>query len=135
MDYFLVKTEPSTYGVGDFEKEKETTWNGVKNSGAVKALKSMKKGDRVLVYHSGGESCIVGLAEVLGNGRPDFKEQRSWLVDFKFLRKFAEPFVTLKDVKDSGLFQDLALVRQGRLSVMAVPEKFVLWLKKKGLKV
>lgn len=133
MDYFLVKTEPSAYSVDDFANEKQTTWNGVKNPGAVKALKGMEKGDRVLVYHSGGESQIVGLAEVVGNGRPDFKEQRSWLVDFKFLKKFTPPFVTLKEVKQSGLFTDFALVRQGRLSVMAIPPDFIAWLKKKGL--
>ena len=135
MQYFLAKTDPETYGIGDFEKEKTTTWNGVKNPQAVAALKAMAKGDRVIIYHSQGESAIVGLAEVVGNGRPDFKEQKSWLVDFKFLRKFSEPYVTLAHIKSSGLFNDFILVRQGRLSTMAVPEKFVAWLKKKGLKV
>lgn len=133
MNYYLAKTEPSTYSIDDLEKEKTTTWNGVRNPGAVKALKQMQKGDKVLIYHSGVG--IVGLADILGNGKPDLKDQRSWLIDFKFIRKFSDPIVTLKEVKESGLFNDFALVRQGRLSVMQVPEKFVVWLKKKGLKV
>ena len=135
MLYFLAKTDPDTYSIDDFEKEKVTTWNGVKNPQAVAALKAMKKADRVIIYHSQGETSIRGLAEVLGNGRPDFKEQRSWLVDFKFIKKFPEPYVTLKDIKDSGLFGDFILVRQGRLSTMSIPAKFVAWLKKKGLKL
>lgn len=133
MNYYLAKTEPSTYSIHDLEKEKTTTWSGVRNPGAVKTLKQMVKGDRVLIYHSGVG--IVGLADVLGNGKPDLKDQRSWLIDFKFLKKFNEPFVTLKEVKESNLFNDFALVRQGRLSVMLVPANFIAWLKKKGLKI
>lgn len=135
MKYFLAKTDPGTYSIDDFEQEKQTTWNGVKNPQAVKALKQMAKGDRVLIYHSQGEGSIRGLAAVIGNGRPDFKEERSWLVDFKFLKKFSEPYVTLRQIKHSGLFNDFVLVRQGRLSTMPVPAKFVVWLKKQGLKI
>lgn len=132
MNYYLAKTEPSTYSIDDFEKEKITTWSGVRNPQAVKALKEMKKGDKVLIYHSGAGS-IVGLASVLGNGRPDLKDEKSWLVDFKFEKKFNEPFVTLQEIKQSNLFNDFALVRQGRLSTMSVSEKFVAWLKEKGI--
>ena len=135
MKYFLAKTDPETYSSTDLEKDKKTTWNGVRNPAAVKALKAMKKGDKVLIYHSQSEGSIRGLAEVIGNSRPDSKDDKSWLVDFKFLRMFAEPYVTLKDVKASGQFNDFALVRQGRLSTMEVPEKFVTWLKKKGLNI
>ena len=134
-NYFLAKTDPETYGIGDLEKEGTTTWSGVKNPQAVAALKEMKKGDLVLIYHSQGQGAIRGLAEVVGNSRPDFKEEKSWLVDFKFLKKFGEPFITLKAVKESGLFEDFALVRQGRLSTMRVPANFVNWLKKQGLKI
>ena len=135
MKYFLAKTDPETYSIDDFEKEKTTTWNGVKNPSAVIALKAMKKGDKVLIYHSQGETSFRGLAEVVGSGRPDPKEPRSWLVDFRFLRKFKEPYITLKDVKGTGEFNDWALVRQSRLSTMEVPEKFVKWLKLEGLKI
>jgi predicted RNA-binding protein with PUA-like domain len=134
MNYFLAKTEPGTYSIADLEKEKTTTWSGVRNPQAVNALKAMKKGDRVLIYHSQGEGAIRGLAEVLGNGRPDLKDEKSWLVDFKFIRKFAEPYVTLKEIKESKLFADFKLVYQSRLSTMEAPQEFIGWLKKKGLK-
>ena len=135
MKYYLAKTDPDTYSIDDFEKEKSTTWSGVRNALAVRALKAMAKGDKVLIYHSQGETTIRGLGEVLGNGRPDLKDDRSWLVDFKFIRQFKEPYVSLKEIKSSGLFGDFILVRQGRLSTMEVPEKFIIWLKKNGLKI
>src|SRR4051812_28089275 len=99
VTYFLAKTDPETYSISDLEKEKVAVWSGVRNPQAVKVLKTMKKGDRVLIYHSQGEACIVGLAEVVGNSRPDPKDAKSWLVDFKFLRKFSEPFVSLRMIK------------------------------------
>jgi len=135
MKYYLAKTEPSTYSIDDLAKEKTTVWSGVKNPSAVKALKAMQKGDKILIYHSGSESAIVGLAKMSGNSHLDIKEERSWLVDITFVKKFSEPHVTLKDIKTSGLFSDTALVRQGRLSVMEVPEKLIHWLGKKGLPV
>src|ERR1700679_1298288 len=104
MNYFLAKTEPHAYSIDDLEKEKITIWNGIKNPQAVKALKAMKKGDRVLIYHSGGEAAIRGLAEVAGKSRPDPKNEKSWLVDFKFIRKFNEPYITLRDIKGLGEF-------------------------------
>lgn len=127
MNYFLVKTEPSVYGINKFAKDKTTSWNGVRNPQAVNFLKSMKKGDRILIYHTEGQSCIVGLAEVLGNGRVDPKDVRSYLVDMKFIKKFVEPFVTLKQVKQTNLFNGFRLVRQSRLSVMSVPNNFLMW--------
>jgi len=135
MKYYLAKTDPETYSISDFEKEKKTTWNGVRNPAAVKALKAMKKGDRVLMYHSQGEGSIRGLAEVVGNGRPDPKDEKSWLVDFKFIRNFTEPYVTIKDIKAIKEFKDFALVRQSRLSTMEVPQGVILWLKKKGIRL
>jgi len=135
MNYFLAKTDPETYSIDNLAKEKKTVWNGVKNPAAVLALKAMKKGDRVFIYHSQGEGTIRGLAEVVGGGRPDPKEPKSWLVDFKFIRAFPEPYMNLKDIKATGQFNDFALVRISRLSTMPVPAKFVAWLKKKGLKL
>lgn len=131
--YFLAKTDPDTYSILDFQKEKVITWSGVRNAQAVAVLKSMQKGDKVLIYHSQGEGTIRGLAEVLGNGRPDLKDQKSWLVDFKFVKLFTEPFVNLKQIKQTGLFEDFKLVRQSRLSTMLVPNNFITWLKKQGL--
>src|SRR5579871_5677854 len=124
MKYFLAKTDPQTYSIDDLERDKTTTWDGVKNPQAVIFLKQMQPGDKVLIYHSQGEASIVGLAQVIGNSRPDPKEKRSWLVDFKFLKKFGQPFVNLQQIKATGKFDDFRLVRQGRLSTMDVPEKF-----------
>lgn len=135
MNYFLAKTDPDTYSIDDLEKEKVTVWNGIKNPQAVKALKAMKKGDKVLIYHSQGQATIRGLAEVAGNSRPDSKNEKSWLVDFKFIRKFSQPYISLKDIKQVGEFNDFALVREGRLSTMEVPKKFIDWLKLEGLKI
>lgn len=135
MKYFLAKSEPTTYSIQDLERDGKTTWDGVSNAQAVIFLKQMKPGDRVLIYHSGGVSSIVGLAEVVGESRPDPKNPKSWLVDFKFIRSFNEPYVTLKQIKDTGLFTDFRLVRQSRLSTMDVPEDFVTWLQQQGLEI
>jgi len=130
MDFFLAKTEPAVYSIGRFAQEQETVWDGVKNAQAVRAIRAMKPGDRVLIYHSGGESEIVGLAEVVSDPTDDPKEPRSALVRLKFLRTL-EPPTTLAEVKGSGMFADFALVRQSRLSTMAVPETFVDWLERR----
>lgn len=126
--FFLAKTEPSEYSIDDLAKKGTDVWNGVRNPQAVIFLKQMEPGDKVIIYHS-GEGKMAGLAEVVGNSRPDPNDTRSWLVDFKFLKKFEEPLVTLKQVKETGKFNDFRLVYQGRLSVMPVPENFIEWLK------
>lgn len=128
MRYFLAKTEPEEYSIDDLAHEKVASWDGVTNPQAVIFLKQMQKGDRVLIYHSGREKALVGLAEVVGNSRPDPKEPKSWLVDFKFLKKFELPHVTLAEIKKSGKFSSFRLVRQARLSTMDVPQEFVDWL-------
>lgn len=133
MKYFLAKTDPETYSIESLEKEKQTTWDGVSNPQAVIFLKQMQPGDKVLIYHSQGEASIAGLSEVVGNSRPDPKNPKSWLVDFKYIKTFPEPRVTLKHVKESGKFEEFRLVRQGRLSTMDVPSEFITWLKKQGL--
>ena len=133
MKYFLAKTDPQTYSIDQFAKDKETTWDGVRNPQAVLFLKQMQKGDMVFIYHSRGEGAIVGLAEVIGNSRPDPKDDKSWLVDFKFVKKYPEPRITIKDIKAAGKFDNFRLVTQSRLSTMDVPENVVQWLKEKGL--
>lgn len=133
MKYFLAKTDPQTYSIDQLEKDQETTWDGVRNPQAVLFLKQMQKGDKVFIYHSQGEGAIVGLAEVIGNSRPDQKDDKSWLVDFKFVKKYPEPRVTIKDIKAAGKFDNFRLVTQSRLSTMDVPENVVQWLKEKGL--
>jgi predicted RNA-binding protein with PUA-like domain len=128
MTYYLAKTEPSTYSIGDLEREKQTIWDGVTNPQAVRAILSMRPGDRMFLYHSGGESSITGLAKVLSAGRPDPKNPKSAVVEVAFLRRL-EPPTSLAEVKQTGRFDDWALVRQGRLSTMAAPEKFVEWMR------
>lgn len=129
MKYFLAKSEPSTYSIEDLARDGKTTWDGVSNPTAVQFLKAMEPGDKVFIYHSGDEKAIVGLAEIVGEGRPDPKNDRSWLVDFKYLITFPEPRVTLKQIKESGKFPEFRLVRQSRLSTMEVPEEVVEWLR------
>lgn len=135
MHYYLAKTDPSTYSINDFANEKITTWSGVRNPQAVTALKAMKTGDRVFIYHSQGEGSIRGLAVVVGSSRPDPKDAKSWLVDFKLLKAYTEPFVTIRDIRAAGKFSNFVLLKQPRLSTMAVPKVVVKWLKLKGLQM
>lgn len=131
MALFLAKTDPDTYSIDDLERDGTTEWDGVRNPAAINAIKSMRPGDRVLIYHSQGASSIVGLAEVTSPPRADAKDDRSWVADFRFVRRAKKP-VTLREVKESHAFDDWALVRQGRLSTMAAPDAFWTWLQKQG---
>ena len=128
MRYFLAKTDPETYSIDDLEREKKTVWDGVTNPQAVPAIREMRPGDRVFVYHSGGVSGIVGLASVESEARDDPKNPKSAVVDLAF-RGRLDPPTPLAEIKQSGKFDDWALVRQGRLSTMAAPEKFVAWMR------
>lgn len=130
MVYYLAKTEPSTYALEDLERDGRTVWDGVTNAQAVRAILAMRTGDRVFFYHSGGESRIVGLAEIVGDGRPDPKNPKSAVADLQFAARFETP-VTLAEIKQSKLFDDWALVRQSRLSTMAAPDSFVKWMRKR----
>jgi len=133
MRYYLAKTDPDTYSIDDLERENLTIWDGVTNPQAVRALLAMEKGDRLFIYHSGGGSAaqisgIVGLAEIRGAGRPDPKNPKSAVVDVQFKFRL-DPPTSLAEIKRSGKFSDWALVRQGRLSTMAAPDKFVEWMR------
>jgi predicted RNA-binding protein with PUA-like domain len=131
MAYFLAKTDPETYSIDDLERDGTTEWDGVRNPTAVNAIKTMKPGDRVLIYHSQGAAAVVGLAEVVSDPRPDKNDAKSWVADFKYLRRAKRP-VTLREIKESHDFDDWLLVRQGRLSTMSAPEAFWKWLQKNG---
>src|ERR1700730_2925629 len=132
MAYFLAKTDPSTYSIQQLEHDKQTTWDSVRNAQALQAIKSMHPGDEVLIYHSQGESAIVGLARVTSEPRPDPNDSKSWVVDVAFVRRFDDS-VTLHEVKESHLFDDWNLVRHSRLSTMSVPDAVVAWLKQKNV--
>ena len=133
MAYFLAKTDPETYSLDDLEREKHTSWDGVNNAQAVRAIREMRPGDRVFIYHSGGVSGVVGLATVRSEPRDDPKNPKSAVVDLEFTARL-EPPTTLAEIKQSKKFEDWALVRQGRLSTMAAPKAFVDWMRKKHRK-
>jgi len=134
--YWIVKTEPSTYSYDDLERQKKAVWDGVKNNLALKHLRQMKPGDGVLVYHTGDEKAVVGVAEVTSQSYPDPKQKDPKLavVDLKADGRLPQP-VPLAEIKKDRAFADLGLVRMGRLSVMpASPEQFKRLLKLGGMK-
>jgi predicted RNA-binding protein with PUA-like domain len=131
--YYLAKTDPETYSIDQFEKEKRTVWDGVRNAQALQAIRAMKKKDRVFIYHSMGDAAIMGLAAVVSDPRPA-DDPKLTVVDLEFLLRL-DPPVTLREIKDSKLFDDWALVRQSRLSTMAVPPAFVEWIRKRFPKI
>jgi predicted RNA-binding protein with PUA-like domain len=117
MDY-LLKTEPSTYSFANLQRDKTTIWDGVSNPVAVKNLRGMKPGDRLVIYHTGDEKSAVGTATVESVDVSDAKNPQ---VRIKAGNAIAKP-VTLADVKASKVFADSPLVRQGRLSVVPLNE-------------
>src|SRR5262249_48747453 len=104
--------------------------DGVTNPQAVRTIRSMKSGDVVFIYHSGGESAIVGLAKVVSDSRDDPKNAKSAVVDMEFLAVL-EPSVKLAEIKQSKQFDEWSLVRQSRLSTMPAPDHFVNWIKQR----
>lgn len=130
MNYHLAKTDPDTYQIDQLERDGKTVWDGVTNPQAVKNIRNIKAGDRMFIYHSGGESAIVGLAAVLSDGRDDPKNPKSAVVDVQYLGRL-DPPTTLQEIKQSQLFDDWSLVRQSRLSTMPAPATFVSWMKKR----
>jgi predicted RNA-binding protein with PUA-like domain len=121
---FLFKEEPTHYSFDDLVKDGATTWSGVKNALAQKHLRSVKKGDRIFYYHTGGVKAVVGIARAAGDAYPDPKDRSGKLavVDVAPVRKLPRP-VTLAEVKAKPVFKDFPLVRISRLSVMPVSDK------------
>jgi predicted RNA-binding protein with PUA-like domain len=126
MNYWLVKTEPGTYSWSDLVKDESTSWDGVRNYAARNHLKNMKKGDRVFVYHSGGESSVVGIASVqsdLGGYQDPTTDETAWVsVMLKAEKKLNKP-VTLAQIKADKRLKNMLLVKIGRLSVMPVAKE------------
>jgi predicted RNA-binding protein with PUA-like domain len=122
---FLLKTEPGTYSFETLAKEKKTNWNGVRNFQARNVLKECAKGDYALIYHSGDEKSVVGLAIISKDAYPDIdpKKPGDWVqVDLKYALKFKEP-VTLATIKSTPALKALPLIKQSRLSCMEVTQK------------
>lgn len=113
MDY-LLKTEPSEYSFAHLENDQSTIWDGVSNPVALKNLRGMKAGDRLVIYETGDRKSAVGTASVVSLDASDTKNPR---VKIKVGGALAEP-VSLAAVKANKLFADSPLVRQGRLSVV-----------------
>ena len=118
---WLFKEEPSHYSFDDLVTDKKTMWSGVKNPLAQKHLHTVKRGDRVLYYHTGDEKAIVGIAKALTDAYADPSDRagKAAVVDIAPVRKLKRP-VTLGAVKADSRFKDFPLVRLPRLSVMPV---------------
>ena len=123
MAYWLMKSEPGAWSWEDQVKDGTAEWDGVRNHQASNNMKAMKKGDKAFFYHSVNEKRIVGIVIIAKEYYPDptDKSGRFGMVDVKALRPFKKP-VTLADVKGEPRLENLALVRQSRLSVMPISD-------------
>lgn len=121
MKYWLVKQEPEDYSWDQFVLDGRTDWTGVRNHQAAAGLRAMKPGDQVLFYASCGPKEVQGIAEVVRPAFPDTSDgEPGWVaVELKPVRPLASP-VTLATIKTHPKLKDIALVRQSRLSVMAL---------------
>lgn len=121
---WLFKCDPETYSFHDLEREGKTVWDGVSNNLALKHLRSVRRGDSVLIYHTGEERAVVGLAEAASDAYPDPKQKdpRRVVVDIKTVKKLTRP-VSLDEIKNRDSLRDFALVRLPRLSVMPMTER------------
>jgi predicted RNA-binding protein with PUA-like domain len=115
LDY-LLKTEPSAYSFADLQRDKLTTWDGVTNPTAVKHLREMQAGARLVIYETGGRSLAVGTALVVSVDATDPKKP---VVKIKVRKPLSQP-VSLEQVKANKLFAEPPLVRIGRLSVVSL---------------
>jgi predicted RNA-binding protein with PUA-like domain len=121
---YLLKTEPTVYSFSDLQKEHSTIWDGVTNPVAVKHLRGMQKGDKLVIYHTGDEKTAVGTATVESVDNSDPKVP---MVRIKVEKPIAKPR-TLAEIKAHKAFADSPLVRQGRLSVVPLTADQYGWL-------
>lgn len=121
---YLLKSEPTVYSFANLEREKSTIWDGVTNPAAVKHLREMKPGERLVIYHTGDEKSAVGTASVVS---VDASDAKTPLVKIKVGKAIAQP-KTLAEIKSQKLFADSPLVRQGRLSVVPLSDAQYKWL-------
>jgi len=128
---FLIKTEPSEYSIDDLERDRQTTWDGITNNAALMHLRTARAGDEAIVYHSGKEKRIAGLASITSDAHPDpsKNDEKLAVIDLEF-KKQAGHTVSLTQIKGDERFEGFDLVRQPRLSVMPVPAKWDRLLRK-----
>lgn len=117
--YYLLKTEPSEYSFTDLQKDGKTVWDGVSNPTAVKNLREMKPGAKLIIYETGDRRCAVGTATVMSAAAPDPKNPR---VEIKAGAAIAKP-VSLDEIKRNKLFANSPLVKIGRLSVVPLTKQ------------
>jgi predicted RNA-binding protein with PUA-like domain len=116
---YLLKTEPSEYSFADLQSDKETIWDGVSNPVALKNMRAMESGDKLIIYETGDVKSAVGTATVVSVDRADAKNPRVKIKVGKALPRA----VSLAEIKSQKLFAESPLVRQGRLSVVPLDEK------------
>jgi predicted RNA-binding protein with PUA-like domain len=137
MANWLLKSDPETYSFDDLERDRQTRWDGVENAQALIYIRQMKKGDHALIYHSGKDKCIVGLAVITSTPYPDpaLSNDKLVVVDIEFAGRAPQP-VALSRIKQEKDFAEFLLVRHSRLSVMPVPaalwKKLLAWAGLKG---
>ena len=121
--HWLVKSEPDTYSYADLERDGRTTWDGVRNFAAASHLKSMKVGDQVFFYHSQAGKDVVAIAQVAKEAFPDASDPTGKFVAVELtpVRRLKSP-VALADMKANPALADMAMLRQGRLSVSPVTD-------------
>jgi len=117
--HWVLKTEPSEYGFADLVRDRRTRWEGVRNPVALKHLRSMLEGDDALIYHTGNEKALVGLARIASAPYPDPSDPKLVVVDIEPVKSLRRA-VTLAEIKSEPTFADLGLVRVPRLSVVPV---------------
>jgi predicted RNA-binding protein with PUA-like domain len=116
--FYLLKTEASAYSFADLQRDKATVWDGVSNPTAVKNLRGMKPGDKLIIYETGDRKSAVGAASVISVDSSDAKNPA---VEIKAGKPLPKP-ITLAEIKSKKLFADSALVKIGRLSVVPLTE-------------
>ena len=129
---YLLKSDPETYSFGDLLRDKETNWDGVRNVQASRVLAAIRPGDGLLIYHSNTDKAVVGLAQSVGMPEPDPGDPTGKFIQIRIrvLRAVERP-VTLADFKEA--WPGFALVRQSRLSCMAIPREMEPWLAERGI--
>jgi predicted RNA-binding protein with PUA-like domain len=123
MACYIFKTEPGTYSYDDLVKDKRAVWDGIANAVALKHLRGVKKGDTVLIYHTGDEKQVVGIAKAVSDAYPDPKSAnaKAAVVDLQPVKLLPKP-VTLATFREDGVLQKTELVRISRLSVVPIDD-------------
>ena len=124
MTYWLIKSEPESYGWADLVRDGGTEWDGVRNNAARLHLKAMKPGDEAFLYHSMSDKAVVGIVEIAKLFRPDPSDEsgKFGMVDIRAVKPMPKP-VTLESVKAEPRLAKMALVANSRLSVQPVTDE------------